>query len=275
MSLRRNSLIFIITGLFLAAADTSAQSGVDVVNFYPVADSVTQTPFPIGRYEIKYRKNLMGRYVTFIGKKKDRKVLIAAITMEPIKSVQKDMRLSVEFHGPKPYIGEVSTWGYIFDRNGDGRIDYLALVGGAAAVEDSSITDDFPGFQNPMSRKQFEQYIEHTRIMFNHYADDNYDGEIDAVVHYDMDPIRNWMKRWLVVRSTKFDGQFEEVWAFRGKMSPNQEITNFTPTEVPYYELGSDRSVMTKQVFDEASGFLQLINRALAECKIKPDQLLH
>ena len=83
------------------------------------------------------------------------------------------------------------------------------------------------------------------------------------------------MKRWLVARATKFDGGFDDVWAFRGKITPDHEITNFTPTEVPYYELGGDKSVLTRKMLDDTSGFLQLINRALAACKIRPDQLMH
>jgi len=259
----------------LSSTELFGQSENNIVTFYPLADSVSMTPYPIRYYEIKCRKNLMNRYVTFIGRKKEKTILIAAISLAPIKKLSNEMRLEVEFRGPRPYLGEVSTWGYIFDRNGDGKIDYLALVGGAAAIEDSTIADDFPGFQSPMNVKQFGQYIEHTRILFNHWADDNYDGEIDAVIHYDMDPIRNWMKRWLVTRSTKFDGRFDDVWAFRGKITPDHEITNFTPTEVPYYELGGDQSKITKKMLDNTSGFLQLINRALAACKIGADRLQH
>lgn len=244
----------------------------NILTFYPVADSISSFPLPINQYEIKLKKKLMDRYVTFIGKKKEKTICIAAVTLTPIKNLQKEIMLTVQFQGPKPYIGEVTTWGYIFDRNGDGKIDYLALVGGAAAVEDSTIADDFPGFGSPMNKKQFEQYIGHCQILFNHWADDNFDGTIDAVVHYDMDPIRNWMKRWLVIRSTAFDGNFDEVWAFRQKITSTHEITPFTATEVPFYELGSNQTVFTKKMMDQSSGILQLINRAIELCHIRAEK---
>jgi len=257
-------IIFFLLWSYLEIGYTQS----DILTFYPVADSISSFPLPINQYEIKTQKKLMDRYVTFIGKKKENTICIAAVTLTPIRNLQKELSLTVQFQGPKLYIGEVTTWGYIFDRNGDGKIDYLALVGGAAAVEDSTIADDFPGFGSPMNRKQFEQYIGHCQILFNHWADDNFDGTIDAVVHYDMDPIRNWMKRRLVIRSTGFDGKFEEVWAFRGKITSTREITPFTETEVPFYELGSNQSTFTKKMMDQSSGILQLINRAIVLCKI-------
>lgn len=257
---------------FLINIITIGFSQSTILSFYHTADSIGSFPLPIDQYEIKTQKKLMDRYVTFIGKKKEKTICIAAVTLAPIKNLQKELDLTVEFHGPKPYIGEVTTWGYIFDRNGDGKIDYLALVSGAAAVEDSTITDDFPGFGSPMNKKQFGQYIGHCQILFNHWADDNFDGTIDAVVHYDMDPIRNWMKRHLVIRSTAFDGNFDDVWAFRGKITSTHEITPFTKTEVPFYELGSNESTFTKKMMDQTSGILQLINRAAALLKIGADR---
>jgi len=263
---------FLMILFLLMSLMTIGFSQSTILSFYHTADSIGSFPLPINQYEIKAQKKLMDRYVTFIGKKKEKTICIAAVTLTPIKNLQKELDLTVEFHGPKPYIGEVTTWGYIFDRNGDGKIDYLALVGGAAAVEDSTMTDDFPGFGSPMSKKQFGQYIGRCQILFNHWADDNFDGTIDAVVHYDMDPIRNWMKRHLVIRSTAFDGNFEDVWAFRGKITSTHELTPFTKTEVPFYELGSNQSTFTKKMMDQTSGILQLINRAAALLKIGADR---
>jgi hypothetical protein len=254
--------------LVLLAAPAVAQEKESVLTFFRTADSISAFPSPITAYEIKCQRKLMKRYVTFIGRKGDQRIFIAAITLKPIKNLRKELTLTAKLEGPKPSLGETSTWGYVFDRNGDGRLDYLALVGTAAAVEGENFPDDFPGFGSPMSAKQFERYIGSCRIVFNHWADDNYDGTIDAGVLFDMDPFRNWVMRNLLVRSTKFNGKFDDVRAFRTNIASATASVDFTPTEVPYYPLGSNKGTITKSMFDDATALLSLLNRAAALCKV-------
>ncbi len=257
--------------IFLAALiGTAGASGLgqerSILSFYPTADSIVAYPSPIGRYEIKCWKKISSNYVTFIGKKGEKRVLIAAVTTRRLKNLRSDISLTVQFHGPRPYFGDITTWGYIFDRNGDGLIDYMALVAGAAAVEDEKIPEDFPGFQQAMSKQQFELYISHTRIVFNHWADDDYDGRIDAAVQYDMNPFRSWVRRYLLIRCTKFDDRFDDVRAFRGKISTATASANFTPEEVPYYPMGESQGKFTTKLFAENSNIMALINRAARSC---------
>jgi hypothetical protein len=258
-----------LTLLFLLTLPAAAQEGGGtIMGFYRTADSLSAFPSPINTYEIKCQRKLMKRYVTFIGRKGEKKIYIAAVTLKPIKNLSKELTLTARFDGPKPTLGETSTWGYVFDRNGDGKLDYLALVGTAAAVEGENFPDDWPGFGSAMSPKQFERYIASCRIVFNHWADDNFDGRIDAGVLFDMDPFRNWVLRNLLVRCTKFDGKFDDVRAFRTNIDAATPSADFTPTEVPYYPLGSNKGKITKSLFDDATALLTLLNRAAALCKV-------
>lgn len=269
--MQRSILIFSLL-LFGCTPLLHAQDGSTIITFYRTADSLSAYPSPIGEYEIKCQKKLMKRYVTFIGRKGEKKIFIAAITLKPIKNLKKELSLAVQFQGPKPALGEISTWGYVFDRNSNGTLDYLALVGCAAAVEDQNFPDDFPGFGSQMNAKQFERYVNSCKIVFNHWADDNYDGKIDAVIHFDMDPFRNWVRRNLLIRSTTFDGKFDDVQAFREKISSAAASVEFTPTEVPYYPLGSNKGKITKADFDRTSALLNLLNRAAALCKVGAEE---
>jgi hypothetical protein len=252
----------------LLAPSARGQEAETIMGFYRTADSLSAYPSPITTYEIKCQRRVMKRYVTFIGRKGEKKIYIAAVTLKPLKNLSKQLALTARFDGPQPSLGETSTWGYVFDRNDDGKLDYLALVGAAAAVEGENFPDDFPGFGSPMSTEQFERYIANCRIVFNHWADDNYDGTIDAGVLFDMDPFRNWVRRNLLIRSTAFNGKFDDVRAFRTDIATATASAEFTPTEVPYYPLGSNRGTITKSMFDETTALLSLLNRAAALCKV-------
>ena len=253
--------------MFLLSGALRAQE--NIVAFYHKADSVSQHPSRIGEYEVKKSKKVDRYFVSFIGKKGSRRILIAAVTPAPIRNIRKELALTLQMEGGKPSLGPTTTWGWVFDRNGDGRIDYLALVAAAVAVEDDSIPFDFPGYQMQMSPKQFGVYVSHLRLVFNHMADDNFDGRIDATVQVDMDPFRNWVKRNLLLRSTKFDGVFDDVRAFRDRIGHEAGTVERTPQGVTYYPIGEPRGIPFKrETLDENTNILYLINRAAQACRL-------
>ena len=254
--------------IFLAAPGP-ARARQNIVAFYHKADSISAHPSRIGEYEVKKSRKIERYYVSFIGKKGSRRILIAAVTPKPIKDIRKELALSLQFDGGRPGLGPTTTWGYVFDRNGDGRIDYLALVAAAIAVEDDSIPFDFPGYSMQMDKKQFGVYISHLRIVFNHWADDNFDGKIDATVQVDMDPFRNWVKRSLLLRSTKFNGVFDDARAFRDRIGNALGTVERTAEGVTYYPIGEPRGVPFKrEAMDEGTKFLSLFNRAAQACRL-------
>src|SRR5258706_7948006 len=129
------SRAFITLGAIVLLAQAGYPQQSSILDFYPHADTVCQFP-PIGKdLAIVCSKKISRRYVTFVGLQGDTRVLLAAVTLKPLPDPRKSISLSVEFEGINPNPGKTSTWGYVYDRNGDGAIDYLALVGGAAAYK--------------------------------------------------------------------------------------------------------------------------------------------
>ena len=131
------TVFLFVVGAVLGPHSAAAQES-PIVDWYPSVDSMTQFP-PIDQELSMVEKKVGKYYVTFVGVKGQSNVLIAAITLKPVKDV-KSISLIVDFDGIKPKMGEVSTWAYVYDRNRDGKVDYLALLTAAAAYEG----DDFP-----------------------------------------------------------------------------------------------------------------------------------
>lgn len=259
----------------------------DLINFYPVADTLCTYPeitTPIDTIcQISMpqyaRKKVGNRYVTdttkiyvsFLGYKGQKNVFIAALTMKPIENPNFDIMRIVDFDGTSPKLGRVTTWGYVFDRNNDGKIDYMALVDGAAAFKSDMIPADFPVRGQNLTMPQLELFMSHCKIIFNHWADDNFDGKIDAVVHVDMDSVRDWVDRRLVIRSTKFEGNFDEVWSFRKYITDEHGSVEYSKTAVPYRPLGKLSGEITKANLDEKTAILDLLNKAAVKCDLGKD----
>ena len=241
-----------------------------LLSFYPIADSISEFPLLEQELETICQKKVERWYVTFIGRKGEKKIFIGAVTLQPIKDVSREISLTVNFDGAKPTSGKVTTWGYVFDRNNDGKIDYMALMSGAAAVEGPDFPEDFPVRDQHLDMKQLEVFVAHCKLLFNHFADDNFDGTLDAMAHIDMDPVRDWVKRKLVVRSTKFDGTFDDVWAFQQKIEDESERdpVEHTGTKVHYHPLGKLSGELTSQTLQEKTNILQLMNRAAKLCDV-------
>lgn len=243
-----------------------AQPQRNLIEFYQAVDSMTLFP-PVDReLTVLCEKEVDRRFVTFVGLKGDSGVLLAAVTLAPIADLQKSISLTVDFNGVSPNPGKISTWGYVFDRNGDGKIDYLALVGGAAAFEPDDFPEDFPVKDKRMNRKQVDYFVRNCRIVFNHWADDNFDGTLDGVVHINLDPEREWVKDHFVIRSTKFNGKFDDVWKFHEMINDRGGTVKHTATGVPYHPIGQLNDVISPGTFAENTDILKLMNQAAKLC---------
>ncbi|TAK59718.1 MAG: hypothetical protein EPO24_07465 [Bacteroidetes bacterium] len=210
------------------------------------------------------------RFVTFVGVKGQENVLIAAITTEPVSDVNKDISRTVQFRGATSIAGNIQTWGYIYDRNQDGIIDYLALLGGAAPFWTEDMPKDYPerGFQ--LTPQQRELLVGHSNLVFNHWADDNFDGKLDGVVHVDMFLERDWVKRRLVVQSSKFNDDFDVVSSFRRRPRDIKDSIDVYDDGVPFYPIGKqEREMLGKPMFDDKNNLLALLNRAASECNLE------
>jgi hypothetical protein len=252
--------------LFWAVTEnSSAQKKSTIISFYAVADSVASYPDIQQKMLVRASKRVQidvnkFKYVTFVGFEKSTKVSIIAITDDAIIDPNGDISRTVEFREIKPSFGKVSTWGYVFDRNNDGEIDYLELVEGATAVEPANFPKNFPERKKRMNAQQEEYFINHCTLVFTHWADDNYDGRLDAAVVPDLDPVRDWVMRRVCVRSSAFNGALDDVWTFRSSITGKHEKLKAGPRGVSYLSMVNTTETITERTFNAKSNVLQLIN---------------
>lgn len=251
-----------IAALVLAGGIITARAQSDLAEFFPVADSVTTHPPFTTELEVFGQQKIMDRYISFVGFGKTKNVLYVTFTAEPVADPVADVSPIVGYDGPRPTLGKVQTWGYVFDRNGDGRVDYLALVGGAAAFEDGDFPPNFPRRSETLMLHHVELFVRKCKLVFNHWADDNFDGRLDGVIHVDVDPERDWVYRYIGARSLKFDGKFDDVWAFRTDTSSFNDSVSFTAGEVACRPIGAPAGAITQKSLEEKSAILTLINQA-------------
>ena len=267
-------IFFKLIGLLLLFSIAASAQQHTIVDYFPLVDSLSQYPPIDQELAILYHKKIDRWHVSFIGPRGQTKVMIAAVTLTPLTSA-KDISLIVKFHETDPTIGGVSTWGYVFDRNNDGKIDYLALVGGAAAFKQNDFPEDFPTHP-PYTRPQIELFVSHCRLIFDHWADDNFDGSVDAAVHIDMDSLgRDWVDRWILARSTHFDGQLDDAWAFHQSINEDQQPITHTVKSIPYRAVTKQQETLTLKSFGESNGILHLLNKAAKACKLTQDSFIH
>lgn len=267
-------IIAIACFLWLIPTINFGQENQNIIEFYPTADSIGEYPAIDVQLEILCQQKISNVYVTFLGYKGQKKIFIAAITNQKIENPNKEIYRILDFDGAGPKLGKVTTWGYVFDRNNDGKIDYMALVDGAAPFLDDKIPESYPVRGQKLSMPDLELYVGHCKIIFNHWADDNYDGKIDAAVHVDSDNLRDWIKRKIVARYSKFNDKFDDVWAFKKKITEEQDSVAHTQAGVTYRPLGKISATITKQTFKEKTDLLNLLSQAAASCDIGKNSIL-
>jgi len=211
----------------------------NILSFYPKAYAKTQNPPEEKKLIIIAEQKIEDKFVTFIGVEKG-KVLLAAITKDSLKDPKTEILLKIKFKNIEkeaqlltvPYSDtvKITEWGYVFDRNKDGKIDYVAYLVAAIPVKPpQTFPSDFPKGEelkdhflalinrykeNPM---YFHMFWICLRLVFAHMADDDLDGNIDGVVIEAMDSERYWVDRWTALRSTRF-----ELFAFRQRFLDSQ-----------------------------------------------------
>lgn len=246
------------------AAGLSAQP--NIVEFHATADSVTAYPPFRSELTTLCQVRVQDRWVGFVGFRGTRTLLFVTFTLDSLPDPAADVSTIVGFENGRPHLGKVTTWGYPFDRNRDGKIDYFALVGGAAPYEDADFPPNYPKGGEQLMLHHLELFVAKCRIVFSHWADDNYDGAIDAAVLADMDPERNWIARQILARSTKFDRRFDDVQAFRTDTSSFADTVSFTPERVSHRPVGMPAGSFGMKELDDKTAVMALMNRAIAAC---------
>lgn len=185
------------------AADTAPQ---EIRQFHKQAYALTLSPPDPASFRTVCEADLADRRVSFIAAG-DGPVIIAAITAGHIADPRKDISTMPAFFekagqpGLSVTPGPVADWGYVWDRNRDGRIDYLAYLIGPNPVKTEGASFGLPAPGKPFaSKEQYLTVIKSLRQVFWHMADEDFDGEADAFALMGQEST-GWWRDWFIVHA--------------------------------------------------------------------------
>lgn len=242
--LQRRTLHCVIPALMICSVSLAGSLGAqgDALGFYATAQATIDAPPSADSLRVVCSREV-GANDTHIGAKGWFSLLappgdsvgwIAAFTRRRISRVS-DVLVTSPRWSPmptaKPRASGTLDWAWIWDRNGDGRADYVAYLQNAHAVLPDPVPDTFPvptrnadGSYSATTPLLYAM-IEHTAMVFRHYADDDFDGRVDVAVVEEFDPIRPMFVRgWVVARASRRDGIVDEAWAFRRDITDTTRV---------------------------------------------------
>jgi len=278
------SLAAAAMGLALCPLATPARAA-DFTGFYPVAEETILHPPEIGSMKILCSKKLAeGAHYSFVGGR-DGKVILTVLTSKPIKELSKVIMLEVMFRTspnaiiPTAMPGPAGSldWSYVYDRNRDGKVDYLAYLYSALPFKPNNFPPEYPKMKDgklqfrpkdPYSMEYIQMMIRESRMIFSHHADDNFDGATDVAIASFHDSFRPmWVEEFGVLRSTRFDGKVDENWTFRHDI---RERTGNVPVSKGHFLLQNDQPPDNRRTGEEWLGFgdriMEQANRFAEEC---------
>lgn len=199
---------------------TEAKRTDNINTFYLHVEKQSQSP-----PSEKLLKKICGiridndKYINFISAENN-KVLMYAITDEPMGLASESVYLYTRyFKGHKPGMlfrvsawkaGVTPDWAYIFDRNQDGRIDYLAFMSGPSPVAPIDHQGELPNTKGTMKYEDYKIILFNQPLAFWHVADDNHDGNTDGFAMRAYDVNTGWSFGWMVIKSTKYDNKLDK-----------------------------------------------------------------
>lgn len=279
----RSSGIIIVTALVLIVGLASWCYAQDesLPFFYARAYALTQAPPAQSKLSIICQKKISNEapyfpnhFVNFVGVQKH-KVLLAAITKGKLKNPQRNLYLRnrIVLAGDKK-TKTVWDWAYVFDRNGDGKIDYFAFLIGPMPVKPKDFPSDYPPTTNNavmLSKKQLIFHLHNMKLVFAHVADENFDGKPDATVRPAFDAkYKTWVNGWVVLRDSKSSGTLDECWYFREDMAKKEIPCERSDSGfyVPNVHFSSAEAIQQFEVF---SKLLTAFNATATECRLSKD----
>lgn len=242
-----------------------AQPVGDIETFYPRVDALTTSPPPQAKLMIICQEKRDEVYVNFVGVEGNRAVM-AALSRHRLKSPDKNILLKWVFvpAGQRPPAQEgTMDWAYIFDRNDDGRVDYLAYLDGPNPVVPKNWTGDLPD-PRMLTKEGLKFFTENMRMTFWHLADDNFDGRHDGVVVRMQDTKSQWTDSWLVARDAQFDGAYDTChWYEEG---PGAKPAMNCADSSKGYVVREKRPGGLKTIPPRGNWFFETINDAAQRC---------
>lgn len=210
VSLARTKAKAAVAAAATAAAAAATPEPPGLIAFYPrAAERVNRPPSESSLKAFADWRADDGSHVTLISAGRKRAFLAVfsreklkkpdqALFLRPRYVVAKDMKAVREGRVPmvRATAGELDDWAYVYDRNGDGRADYLCYLAGPIPVKGDSFPADFPRDGEPLTQAQLDYALDHQRYIFTHAADEDFNGAIDALVLHVRDPDRAWVNQF-------------------------------------------------------------------------------
>ncbi len=288
--MRHPAMLVALGLLVLCPPAVSAQR--TLLDFYPVARDRAAAPPDESALKLVCEKELTGDAVpaAYRGLRLSLlsagtpRLLLAAFSRKKLGDPKEALSLHVRYDPlptALPRRSGTYDWGYLYDRNGDGRVDYLVYLQNAHPVLPDSVPADFPmptaGAEGRLrvSGALLFKMIELGQMVFRHYADDDFDGRVDGVVMEEFDTVRPMFVRdWLLFRRSAPDGPVDQGWAFR---HAPLDTTRVLVPEGGGFQVASiapgEPPLAAATVFDRATERLALINQVLGQCRLGAEAL--
>lgn len=202
----------------LQPANAQGASPPDVLSFYATAHAITQSPPDESTLSIICQKMLSNgvlkdNFISFIADN-SKKVVLFAFSKKELINIVRVISLKDWVSG-RTQGEDAVEWFYVFDRNRDGKIDYIAFPVGFFPVEPKDMPPNFPRRMGSLTYEQFQYLRRISKLVFLHYADDAFTDTITAVVFLAVDPQSDYLiSGGQLIRSSHFDGALDECWYF-------------------------------------------------------------
>lgn len=286
--LSRMSLCFAMLSL-CAPSLLRAQS--DALSFHATAQATIAAPPSADSMRVLCAREVRANetpletkgWFSFLAPPQDSSAWIAVFSRNRIRKVSDVVTTTARF-SPVPTAAPTRAgsldWAWAWDRNGDGRADYIAYLQNAMGVLPDPLPDSFPApTRNANGSFRLTQpflyaLIDHAALVFRHYADDDFDGRVDFVVVEESDLDRPMFVRgWVVARASKRDGVVDEAWAFRRAITDTTRVLQREPDgsyRIPAIPIGGAQTEDAASRFAFATVMLAAINEVGARCPQGP-----
>jgi len=244
-------------------------AGSDILSFYQPALAVAQVTRQRD-LSIICQKSLPDQqgniFVTFLAGS-TKKIVLAVVSKLPLSSPSSPIGFDGNF---QPGI----EWMFVFDRNHDGKVDYMLWPQGVLPYVEGTPPPGFPvrtgSLVATMTRDQLALIQHYARLIFWHFADDNFEGKVSAVILDAWDPNGVFaVTGWQVIRSSHSDGVLDQCWYFTENIG--EKTGECERTDQGYKTRSSDPTDITPENLAAKSVWFSTLNAAAGLCPLTGD----
>ena len=267
---------FSLGGAALAQTDVQSakQETGNILEFLPAVLTMTADPPPESHLKILCQVQLRADqgYATVLSVK-DNKVFIIAFSPHQLERPWSTITLRGVFvptGESHPTDEGTMDWAYVFDRNGDGKIDLFSYLVGPLWMIPSADGDhdQLPVVKDGVLIDFFEENRDKLRNGYWHVADDNFDGTPDVIVARTIDS-RGWADGWVIVRDTDLDTDYDSCRATYADL--DGAPVECTETEDGYRVAGKTFAGLMRLPLEQ-DGFLNGFNQVASACEFGADK---